>query len=46
MEIQKGSIVNSYITNGLLIYGYIFAHFLVYSTRKPFLINEFGPDPL
>ncbi len=29
-EIQSGSVANSYMTNGLLIYGEIFAHFLIY----------------
>jgi hypothetical protein len=29
-EIQSGAVAKSYMTNGLLIYGEIFAHFLVY----------------
>jgi hypothetical protein len=29
-EIQIGAVAKSYITNGLLIYGEIFAHFLIY----------------
>jgi hypothetical protein len=29
MEIQNGAVAKSYITNGLLIYGEIFAHFLI-----------------
>jgi hypothetical protein len=29
-EIQKGAVAKSYMTNGLLIYGEIFAHFLIY----------------
>jgi hypothetical protein len=29
-EIQDGAVAKSYITNGLLIYGEIFAHFLIY----------------
>jgi hypothetical protein len=29
-EIQNGSVAKSYMTNGLLIYGEIFAHFLIY----------------
>ncbi len=29
-EIQKGAVAKSYTTNGLLIYGEIFAHFLTY----------------
>jgi hypothetical protein len=32
------------MTNGLLKYDKIFAHFLVYY-RKPFLIYYFAPDP-
>jgi hypothetical protein len=29
-EIQNGAVAKSYMTNGLLIYGGIFAHFLIY----------------
>ena len=29
-EIQIGAVAKSYLTNGLLIYGKIFAHFLIY----------------
>jgi hypothetical protein len=29
-EIQKGVVAKSYMTNGLLIYGEIFANFLIY----------------
>jgi hypothetical protein len=29
-EIQSGAVAKSYMTNGLLIYGEIFAHFLIY----------------
>jgi hypothetical protein len=29
-EIQNGAAAKSYMTNGLLIYGEIFAHFLIY----------------
>jgi hypothetical protein len=29
-EIQNGAVAKSYITNGLLVYGEIFAHFLIY----------------
>jgi hypothetical protein len=29
-EIQNGAVPKSYMTNGLLIYGEIFAHFLIY----------------
>ncbi len=30
-EIQNGAVAKSYMTNNLLIYGEIFAHFLIYS---------------
>jgi hypothetical protein len=29
-EIQNGEVAKSYMTNGPLIYGEIFAHFLIY----------------
>jgi hypothetical protein len=29
-EIHNGAVAKSYLTNGLLIYGEIFAHFLIY----------------
>jgi hypothetical protein len=29
-EIQNGAVANSHMTNGILIYGDIFAHFLIY----------------
>ncbi len=29
-EIQNGTVAKSYMTNGLLIYGEVFAHFLIY----------------
>ncbi len=29
-EIQGGAVAKSYMTNGLLIYGEIFPHFLIY----------------
>jgi hypothetical protein len=29
-EIRNGAIAKSYMTNGLLLYGEIFAHFLIY----------------
>ena len=29
-EIQSGAVAKSYMTNGLLIYGEIFAHFFIY----------------
>ncbi len=31
---------------GLLMYGEIFAHFLIYSIRKPFLMHGFATAPL
>jgi hypothetical protein len=33
------------MTNGLLIYGEIFAHFLIYY-RKPFLIYDFATEEI
>ncbi len=32
--------------SSILIYGEIFAHFLIYSIRKPFLIYDFATAPL
>jgi hypothetical protein len=34
-EIQNGAVAKSYMTNGLLIYGEIFAHFLIYEEALP-----------
>jgi hypothetical protein len=34
-EIQNGAVAKSYMTNGLLIYGEIFAHFLIYKEALP-----------
>jgi hypothetical protein len=34
-EIQKGAVAKSYMTYGLLIYGEIFAHFLIYKETLP-----------
>ncbi len=34
-EIQNGAVAKSYVTNGLLIYGEMFAHFLIYSEALP-----------
>jgi hypothetical protein len=45
-EIQNGAVAKSYMTNGLLIYGEIFAHFLINSIRKTFLIYDFATAPL
>jgi hypothetical protein len=39
------AIAKSYMTNGLLIYGEIFAHFLI-CIRKPFLTYVFATAPL
>jgi hypothetical protein len=44
-EIQNGAVAKSYVTNGLLMDGEIFAHFLIYY-RKPFLIYDFATAPL
>ena len=46
-EIQKGAVAKSYMTNGLLIYDdEIFARFLKYSIRKPFVIYDFATAPM
>ncbi len=45
-KIQNGAVAKSYMTNGFLIYGEIFAHFLTYCVRKPFLIYDFATAPL
>ncbi len=45
-EIQSGAVAKSYMTNGLLIYGEIFARFLILYMRKPFLIYDFATAPL
>ncbi len=45
-EIKNGAVAKSYMTNGLLIYGEIFAHFLIYCIRNPFLIYDFATAPL
>jgi hypothetical protein len=45
-EIQSGVVAKSYMTNGLPIYREIFAHFLIYYNRKPFLINDFATASL
>jgi hypothetical protein len=42
-ETQSGAFAKTYVTNGLLKYGEIFAHFLI---RKPFLIYDFATAPL
>jgi hypothetical protein len=39
-KFQSGAFAKSYMTNGLLIYGEIFAHI-----RKPFLIYDFATSP-
>jgi hypothetical protein len=36
-EIQKKSVAKPYMTNGLLIYGSLFSHFLIYSEALPHL---------
>jgi hypothetical protein len=45
-KFRNGAVAKSYMTNGVLIYGEIFAHFLIYSIRKPFLIYYFATAPL
>jgi hypothetical protein len=45
-EIQNGAVAKSYMTNSPLIYGEIFAHFLIYCIRKHFLIYNFATAPL
>ncbi len=42
-EVQNGAVTNSYMSNGLLIYDSIFAHFHM---RKPFLIYDFAIAPI
>jgi hypothetical protein len=34
-KIQNGAVAKSYMTYGLLIYGEIFAHFLIYEEALP-----------
>jgi hypothetical protein len=41
-KILSGAVAKSYMTNGLLIYGEIFSHYI----RKPFRINDFATAPL
>jgi hypothetical protein len=36
-EIQSGAVAKSYMTNGLLIYGEIFSHFLIYWEALPYI---------
>jgi hypothetical protein len=36
-EIQKGAVAKSYMTNGLLTYGQIFAHFLIDWEALPYI---------
>jgi hypothetical protein len=45
-EIQNGAVAKSYMTNGLLIYAEILAHFLISYIRKPFLTYDFATAPL
>jgi len=45
-EIQNEAVAKSWMTNGLLIYGEIFAHFLIQYIRKPFFIYDFATAPL
>jgi hypothetical protein len=41
-EIQNEAVVKLYMTNGLLIYGEIFAHFLIYKEALPHLVRLVG----
>jgi hypothetical protein len=43
-KIRSGA--KSCMSNGLLIYGQIFAHFQILYIRKPFLIYDFAIDPI
>ena len=45
-EIQNGAVAKSYITNGLLIYGEIFPHFLIYWEAPPYTVYDFATAPL
>jgi hypothetical protein len=45
-EIQNGAVAKSYMTNGLLKYAEILAHFLISYIRKPFLTYDFATAPL
>ncbi len=41
---QSGAVERSYMTNSLLIYGEIFAHFLIYQEALP--VHDFATAPL
>ncbi len=41
---QNGAVAKSYMTNGLFIYGEIFAHFLIESPSS--YTNDFATAPL
>jgi hypothetical protein len=43
-EIQSGAVAKSYMTNGILICGEIFAHFLIYQEVLP--QYDFATAPL
>ncbi len=43
-EMQNGAVAKSYMTNGPLIYGEIFAHFLIY--KETLLHIDFETSPL
>jgi hypothetical protein len=45
-EIQNGAVVKSYMANTLLIYGEIFAHFLIYWEALPHTVYDFATAPL
>jgi hypothetical protein len=42
---NNGAVAKSFMTNDLLIYDKIFAHFLIQYIRKPFLIYDFATAP-
>ncbi len=44
-EIQSGAVAKSYINNGLLIYGELIVHFLIYYEALPH-IYDFATVPL
>ncbi len=37
-EIQNGAVAKSYMTNGLLLYGEIFVHFLIFQEALPHIL--------
>jgi hypothetical protein len=45
-EIQNGAVAKSYMTNGLLIYREMFAHFLIYQEAFPHILYDFATAPI